>query len=92
MSIKGDRFGIPDFQKFDLKIFLLLFELAVLKKCLVSGVYHQQAVEPIEQDIIAGNDIFTGVLQTNHRRNAQGPGHDGGVGGFASNIGGKTLC
>ena len=65
-------------------------QLAVLEQRLVGRIDDDDAVEPIEQRVLAGLQLLAGVLQAHHRRDAQRPRHDGGVRGLAADVRGKA--
>ena len=65
-------------------------ELAILEERLVSRVEDEHTVEAIQQNILAGLQLPARVVQSNHGRDFQRPCHDGGMGSFAADVGGKA--
>ena len=53
----------------------------------VIRVEDHQAGDAVEDDQVPGLDLQGGVVQPHHRRNLQGMGDDGGVGGLAAPLG-----
>ena len=54
------------------------------------GLMMMTPLKPSSSDVLAGFQFAAGAFQAHHRRDAQGPRHDGGVGGLAADVGGKT--
>ena len=90
-AVKRDGWGIPDLGQFVLQIFLLFFQLTILKEGLVRGIDDEHAIEAIKQHVITGGHVFAGGLKANHGRDTQGTSHNGGVRGLAADIGSKSL-
>ena len=65
-------------------------QLAVFKKRLVGRVNDDQAVEPVQQSVLAAVQLAAGHLQADCGRDAQRAGHDGGMRGSAADIGGEA--
>ena len=77
-------------RSFSCKRDLLADELAVLEERLVGRVDDQDAVEAIQQGVLAALQLAAGVLQADHGGDAQRARHDGGVRGLAADVGGEA--
>ena len=65
-------------------------QLAVFEQRLVGRVDDDDAVETVEQGIIARLHFLARVLQSDHGRDAQRPRHDGRVRGLAADVRGEA--
>ena len=62
-GVKRDGWCIPDLGQFVLQIFLLFFQLTILKEGLVRGIDDEYAIEVIKQHVITGGHVFAGALR-----------------------------
>ena len=69
---------------------LLENELAVFEERLIGRIDDDDAVQAIQQHVLAVFELAARVLQPHHRRNPQRPRHDGRMGGLAAHICGES--
>ncbi len=90
MVVQRDGRLLHHVAEFFLERDLFADQLAILKQRLVGGIDDDDAIEAVQQGILTCFQFLAGILQANYGRNAQGAGHDGGVGSLAADVRGET--
>ncbi|MFM1943613.1 MAG: hypothetical protein RI897_2595 [Verrucomicrobiota bacterium] len=90
LAVEGDGGFVADGAEFLGEIDVALLELAVLEEGLVGGIEDEEAVESVQEDVLSGAELAAGVPEADDGGDLEGPGHDGGMGGSAADIGGEA--
>ena len=89
MAIEGDGWFEQQFTQLLVQGEVSADQLPIFVKRLVGGTDNDNAVETIQERVLASFLLAAGILQANDGRNAQRPCHDGCVRSLAADIGGK---